>query len=517
MHLELGDDRCVFRRHTCFRLALDREVGGERVLRDHHGRGVDAVAALQALESLGHIDHALHVGVGGVHRSQLAGRLVTIEVLGVLLEAVLERRVAPHHERRHRLGDLVADAVRKPEHARRVAHRVAGFDRAEGDDLGHVVAAVALGRVADHLVAVSRVEVHVDVGHLDPTRVEEALEEQVVADRVEVGDAQAVGNGAARCRTTTGPDPDARVLGVLDEVPDDEEVAREPHVLDRQQLVGEAFDDGGGQGVAPPLPGALPGEVIEVGSIVGEALGDLEVRELRFAELDGNVGALGHPECVVAGLRVIAEKMAHLGGGLEVVLGAFELEALRIAQQRAGLHAQQGVVSLVVVLMGVVRVVGGDQRGADPAGDLDQLGVGLALRRETVVLQLDEQVVLAEDVLQPTRLGEGAPVVTVQKRLQHVTTEASGGGDDSLVVPLEQFPVDLRLVVVALEEGQAGELDEVPVTLIGLGQQGEVVVELPATLGVAARIVETTTSRRPLGAGLEGCRTRAPRTCCRDR
>jgi len=55
-----------------------------------------------------------------------------------------------------------------------------------------VVRAVALGCVLDHVAPVALVEVHVDVGHLDAARVEEALEEQVVLDRVEVDDLEAV-------------------------------------------------------------------------------------------------------------------------------------------------------------------------------------------------------------------------------------------------------------------------------------------------------------------------------------
>ena len=38
------------------RLALDRQVLGERLLGDHHRRGVDAVLAAQTLEALGHLD-----------------------------------------------------------------------------------------------------------------------------------------------------------------------------------------------------------------------------------------------------------------------------------------------------------------------------------------------------------------------------------------------------------------------------------------------------------------------------
>ncbi len=114
------------------------------------------------------------------------------------------------------------------------------------------------------------------------------------------------------------------------------------------------------------------------------------------------VGPLGDPERVVARLGHVGEQLAHLLRGLQVVPVAVELEALGVAHQRAGLHAQQRVVGDGVVAVHVVAVVGGEQRRLEVLGDVEQLRVGAALLRDAVVLQLDEEVVAAEDVLQPT-------------------------------------------------------------------------------------------------------------------
>ncbi len=83
-------------------------------------------------------------------------------------------------------------------------------------------------------------------------------------------------------------------------------------------------------------------------------------------------------------------------------------------------------------------------------------------------------------------------------------TQAAGGGDDSFGIRLEQLPVEPRLVVVALEERLRGELDQVPVAAIVLGEQGQVVVELVAAVGIAAGIVGPATAGRALGAGVVG-------------
>ena len=71
-------------------------------------------------------------------------------------------------------------------------------------------------------------------------------------------------------------------------------------------------------------------------------------------------------------------------------------------------------------------------------------------------------------------------------------------------MPFEQLPVEPGLVVVALQEGEAGELDEVPVPDVVLGQQGEVVVELPAALGLAAGVVDAAAPGGPLRTRVVG-------------
>ena len=209
VHLVLGDDRGVLDLPARLRLALDREVLGERLARDHHRGGVDAVLAAQPLEPAGDVDDPLGVGIGLVEGAQLDGHLVAVLVPGDLLEAGPQRRVAAHDQRRHELGDLVAHRVRVAEHPRRVAHRGPRLDGGERDDLRDVVPAVALGRVLDHLAAVAGVEVHVDVGHLLAPRVQEALEQQVVPDGVDVDDAEAVRDARARRAPPPGTDPDA--------------------------------------------------------------------------------------------------------------------------------------------------------------------------------------------------------------------------------------------------------------------------------------------------------------------
>ena len=206
VHLVLGDDGCKGRVLAGFGLALHGQVLRERLVGDDDGRGVDAVLAAEVLQTLGDVDHLLGLRIHLVEVSQVLRGHVAVLVALDLVETGGERRVAAHDEWRHCLGDPVAHEIRLPEHPGGVAHRRPRLDRRERDDLGDMIGAVALGCVTDHLAAPAFVEVHVDVGHLLAARVQEALEEQVVSDRVDVDDAQAVRHAATR-RPTRGPGP----------------------------------------------------------------------------------------------------------------------------------------------------------------------------------------------------------------------------------------------------------------------------------------------------------------------
>ena len=84
----------------------------------------------------------------------------------------------------------------------------------------------------EHLATPIVVEVGVDIGQGNTVGIEETLKQQVVFQRVDLGDAQAIGHHAARCRTTPGPHPHTELAACrVDEVLHDEEVAGKTHGL----------------------------------------------------------------------------------------------------------------------------------------------------------------------------------------------------------------------------------------------------------------------------------------------
>ena len=124
--------------------------------------------------------------------------------------------------------------------------------------------------------------------------------------------------------------------------------------------------------------------------------------------------------------RLVREQRRHLGRGLEVEVPRLELHPVRRVEVVAGADAQQDVVCLVLLAMDVVEVVGHDQRQPDLGRQPQQLLVEPALLGDAVVLELEEEAVLAEDVAVLTGDLAGELPVLDLERLGDLAAEAGG-------------------------------------------------------------------------------------------
>ena len=186
-HRELGD------RHRLLRL-VERHVAVHRVAGDDDARRVGRGVAGHPLDLARHVEQLCDLGVALAH----------------LLEVRRDRKrpVERHLQLvRHELGDRVHLLVGDAEHPPHVADGRARGHRPEGDDLRDMVRAVLAHDVVDDLLPPLVTEIDVEVGHADPLGVQKPLEEQVVADGIDAGDADAVGGEASRARTAPRPAP----------------------------------------------------------------------------------------------------------------------------------------------------------------------------------------------------------------------------------------------------------------------------------------------------------------------
>ena len=111
------------------------------------------------------------------------------------LQGAFQRHFQLH---RHLLCHHIHALVGHTHHTAHIADGVAGGHGAKGDDLGHMVCAVLPVDVVDDLLTALVAEIDVKIGHTDALGVQESLEDEVVADGVDVGDAYTVSRDAAR-------------------------------------------------------------------------------------------------------------------------------------------------------------------------------------------------------------------------------------------------------------------------------------------------------------------------------
>ncbi len=396
---------------------------------------------------------------------------------------------------RHHFAQLVDLAIGHLQDAADVAQHTARLQRAEGDDLRHLVAAVAALHIVNDFVAAVLAEVDVEIRHRHAFGIEEALEQETEADRIEIGDAQRVGHERTRARAAAGTDRDTLLFRPGDEVGNDQEVARIFHLGDNAELEcqplavfvhGVAFGDAGAG--EPPLQSCLRALAQFVGLVDdAAALADRKARQDRrpraraegatFRDLDGGGQRF----------RQIGEQFAHLGAGLEAVLGV-ELAAVGLGDEAALGDADQRVVGLVVGDGGEIRLVGRDQRDVLGISEIDQHRLGHALVGSAVALQFDIKPVAeqADERIQP-RGGELA-LAGGDGKIERAAG-AAGERDDAFGFTREPFDLEpRRLIAGRLEEGARIQPHQAAVAGLARGQQHDART-LDLGIGAAGAVV----------------------------
>src|SRR6188474_885957 len=106
--------------------------------------------------------------------------------LRYLFKCLAQADVPTPNRRRDEFGDPFDLGIRHLERPADVLDRGLRSERSEGDDLADGVAAVQAGDVIDNVAPATDTKVDIDVGHGDASRVEKALEEQIVLERIDV-------------------------------------------------------------------------------------------------------------------------------------------------------------------------------------------------------------------------------------------------------------------------------------------------------------------------------------------
>ena len=352
-------------------------------------------------------------------------------------------RLGRHHPR-----DAIHIPVAHPQPPAHIPQRRLGRHRPEGDDLRHPVAAVAVNHIPQHFIPPVILKVHINVRHFLALKVEETLEHQLVPHRVNVGNAQAVQHYAGR-RAAPHPEQYALPPHEGNDVPHHQEVVGETGLPNYFQFI---LHTRARRLVVHPVPlvEPFPAQPRQVGLRV-LPVGRRVAGQMHLPEPQGHFALLRHFPGYIHRLRVFREQRRHLRRRLDIVGRILHPQPLLILHIRPRLDANVHILVLVIRLPHIVGVIGQQQGNPrvpvqlqQPFVDARQLGYML------VMLQFQE-VVFAKNLPIPAHLLPRRAVVPVRQQLGHLRRGAPRQADQPLPVLLQQFLVNARLVVKALQ------------------------------------------------------------------
>ena len=187
----------------------------------------------------------------------------------------------------------------------------------------------------------------------------------------------------------------------------------------------------------------LPGRDVGARHVAAGGLGEVDVASL--GDQQRVVARLGHAV-------LVDPQLAHLGGGLDVVAAAVELQPVGVGQPLAGGDADQGVLGVGVLGVVVVRVVGGQRRDAERPCRAAAGRRGPA-SRSPMPWSISSRKKLSLPNMSWNSAGRAARLVVLPEAQAglHLARGAAGGGDQALGVLAEQLAVGAGLVVEALQ------------------------------------------------------------------
>ena len=409
-----------------------------------------------SLQGPGGVDELVDSGVSLVQVRQLFGQL----------QSVLQGDMGPG---RHQLGYGVRLGIRHVQHPAHIPDSGPGRHGAEGDDLGHMVVAVLAPDIVHHLAPAGVAEVHVDIRHGHPLRVQEPLEIEAVLHGVDVRDTQAVGHHAAGGGAAARPHGDSCTLGIVHEILDDEEIVRKAHFLDHGQLVFQlpvVFRLLGAVALREALFTQLP----QIGGRVVPRR-QPELRQVILAEGEVKPAAVGNTLGVLHGIGISGKQRFHLLRGAEIEILRLIAHAVFIVNGLAGLDAQQHVMALGVLPAQIMGVVGADQGNTCLLVQAQQAPVHRGLVGDAVILKLQIEVALAQNVLHGQGIFLGPVIVAVYQAAGNFSGQAGGQADKALRMPAQQVQINAGLDIEPVHKGLAHQVRQIPVSRFVFAQQ----------------------------------------------
>ena len=394
----------------------ERDAVHERARRDDHPARVLGEMARQAVGLVGELDEPLPAPgpPPGPERE-------------VDVAVDLERRPALAAAR-----DALDLARRQPQRLADLADRAARAVRRKGGDERRALRPVALVHARDELLAHVAREVEVDVRQRGELLVEEAPEQELVGDRVDVAEPGEVADdrGDARTAAAAGWQQRAGIAGSAHLHGDLSRELEQVAVQQEEAGQAEAVDDA--QLLLQARLGLLVMRAAARVALVEARLADLGQRAARGAILRAGIAVAevarevegqrrGEAPRLGDGVGVVGEAGRHRLRGGEHVRVVAAPQRLGGVERRVLADRHEGVLQVGAVARVRVDVAGGDRRDAEPLGEPRQPAVERAVVARQRALQLDAEGVAAE----------GSQQAAHRRLVAHAAARAAAEADEA--------------------------------------------------------------------------------------
>ena len=204
--------RRIFQRH-------DR---AEFALANNHAAGMLAEMPRQSVDRLVKRDERRHARM----------RFRQTGLLDLRLQIERVRKIAVREEMREAIENVRRKIQRFADFARGAAAAISDHVRGHGRA---VFAVTPVNFLDDALAPVAARQIEIDVGPAFPAFAQETFENEMIADRIDRRDAEAITNRAVR-RAAASLHHDVVLPAEIDDVPDDQKITGKPELLNQGQL-----------------------------------------------------------------------------------------------------------------------------------------------------------------------------------------------------------------------------------------------------------------------------------------
>ena len=178
-----------------------------------------------------------------------------------------------------------------------------------------MVITIALLDVIDDFFPAYIAEVDINIRHGDTFRIQKTLKEQIILQGVKIGNAKQIGHDTAGSRTTPWPYGNPLLPGMIDKIPDNQEITVIAHTMNNGQLIIQTFLYLR-RNFRITVRQCLFTQSAQISLIIFIGLRYRIVRQLNMTKLKINLTAFGYLYGIADSLRRIRKKCRHFRRGL---------------------------------------------------------------------------------------------------------------------------------------------------------------------------------------------------------